>query len=199
VELLVMGADDTIINSFDRSTIRNNLRNKYGLSEDDFLVITGGKINSLKNIHLLVEAVAKLSHPKIKLLCFGEFALDMMEYCTEYIKSESVIYAGWLDNIEIYKHLFASDLACFPGKHSVLWEQAVGCGLPCIFKRIEGHEHIDLGGNCLLLDEVSVLSLQKSIKSVFSSLDFYENMKATALDRGTKLFSYYNIAESAIN
>ena len=31
-------------------------------------------------------------------------------------------------------------------------EKAVGKGKPCVFKRISGFEHIDIGGNCLFFE-----------------------------------------------
>ena len=56
-DLLVMGGDDTCIDFDHRENIRKEYRRKINVNDDDFLIITGGKINEGKNIHLLIEAV----------------------------------------------------------------------------------------------------------------------------------------------
>ncbi len=198
IELLVMGVDDEILHHIDQNKARKEVREKHGINEDDFILITGGKINKLKNIHLLIEAVANISTPKIKLLYFGEMDAEMEEYCRPFLNNQSIISAGWLDANTIYHYLYAADLVCFPGKHSVIWEQAVGMGLPCIFKRIEGHEHVDLGGNCILLDDVSPNALKETIFRIFSDKELYTHLKRTAETKGISAFSYYQIAKKAI-
>jgi hypothetical protein len=50
------------------------------------------------------------------------------------LDSSAIRYLGWVPSEKVYNYFFAGDLAFFPGTHSVLWEQAVGIGLPCILK-----------------------------------------------------------------
>ena len=61
----------------------------------------------------------------------------------------------------------------FPGKHSVIWEQAVGCGIPTVFKKIEGHNHIDLGGTCLLVNEGNEQELTEVILKIYNESDMF--------------------------
>ena len=109
-----------------------------------------------------------------------------------------VVSIGWINNIEIHEYLLISDLAVFPGKHSVIWEQAVGCGIPAIFKRIDGHEHIDLGGNCLLIDDGSVEEIKQALISILNDQLLYQKMKKISVRDGRKYFSYMNISSRAI-
>ena len=70
LDLLPAGADDEKIDYHNRSTIKKEICDKYDISNDDFLVITGGKIDEKKNIDKLMEAVTKIDNPKINsLLC----------------------------------------------------------------------------------------------------------------------------------
>ena len=71
VELLVMGLDDSSIDFKNREKIRSAIRNKININEDDFVLITGGKIDRRKNIHLLMQAVNELNISNIVLIIFG--------------------------------------------------------------------------------------------------------------------------------
>ncbi len=53
-ELLVMGADDEKVESAARQEVRKKIRMKYGIADDDFLVMTGGKIDKWKTQTLLL-------------------------------------------------------------------------------------------------------------------------------------------------
>ena len=50
IDLLIMGADDEAIDFLNKKSIRENVRNKYDIKEDEFLIVTGGKIDKNKNI-----------------------------------------------------------------------------------------------------------------------------------------------------
>ena len=104
-----------------------------------------------------------------------------------------------IDNIKIHEFLLISDLAVFPGKHSVIWEQAVGCGIPTVFKKIEGHHHIDLGGNCLLINEGNEQELTEVILKIYNDKNLYKKMKEVSMEKGRNYFSYDKIARRAIN
>ena len=110
---------------------------------------------------------------------------------------DRIINLGWITPEQANNYFFAADIACFPGTHSVLWEQAVGLGLPAIFKRWEGIDHIDLDGNCIMLDDVCVETIKKSILDVYNNKRLFVSMQESAKE-GIKIFSYYDIAKRAI-
>lgn len=53
-DILIMGADDEKIDFANRESIRREIREKYGIKDDELLIVTGGKIDEPKNIHLLI-------------------------------------------------------------------------------------------------------------------------------------------------
>ena len=69
--------------------------------------------------------------------------------------SDRVQLAGWVSAEQVYRYFLAADLVFFPGLHSVLWEQALACKVPCVFSKLEGFGHVDVPG-ALLLKERSV-------------------------------------------
>lgn len=195
-DLLIMGADESQIHWEDRTIIRSNIRKKYNISDDDFLIVTGGKINEAKNIHLLVEAVIRLNLAKLKLLIFGQPDAQMQSYFNN-ISSPNIIQLGWIDSLYAYDVFLSADLACFPGTHSVLWEQAVACGLPSIFKLWDGMRHVKVNENAILLPEVSADTLMETIESICSSQDVYNTMKRDACAIRNQ-FNYSVISKRAI-
>lgn len=197
LDLLVLGADDTLFDLSKKESIRERIRNYYGIENDDFLIVTGGKIDKKKNIHLVMKAIQELDQ-KIKLIVFGSINDDIKDEINLLSGSKNIRFIGWLPTSNIYDVLLASDLAIYPGTHSVLWEQTVGLGLPCIFKRWEGMQHVDVGGNCLFIDEITIINIKEIILRLYNDPLLLNQMKKTATERGIKRFSYFEIAKYAI-
>lgn len=197
VDLLVMGGDEDKIDFVHKDMIRAKIRSKYGIPDDAFLIVSGGKIDRPKNIHLLIETVRNLEDKGVFLLIFGKYENDMSEY--EALDCKNIRNAGWIPAEKSYDLFLSSDLAVFPGTHSVLWEQACASGIPAIFKDWDGgFSHVDVGGNCILLREISVVSLQNCIIQLLNDAKKYSMMKEIAQNRAAKEFSYIEIAKRAV-
>ena len=118
IGLLVMGGDDRYIH-FDRMTeLRNEVRQRLNITTDDFVLITGGKIDKPKNIHLLLRAVDELNLPDMKLIVFGQPNNEMEEIIAAYAKKDCICNLGWIDSKDVYDYFLASDLAVFPAQIS---------------------------------------------------------------------------------
>ena len=194
-ELLVMGVDDDEAQKALAPGVRKNRREEYGVSDDDFVIVTGGKIDSNKpQVISLMKAVNSLAGGKIKLIVFGSVT-DELKRSFEKNLGDSVKYIGWRRSEDIYTDFAAADLVAFPGLHSVLWEQAVGMGKPCAFKRIKGFEHVDLGGNCVFFENDSEQEYIRVIKYAQENIGALKN---EAEKKGMKTFSYKEIAKRAI-
>lgn len=198
VDLLVMGVDESVIDFKNKLSIRKDIRNELGISQDTFTIITGGKIEKNKNIHFLMRAITELGLDNINLIVFGSADDKMKSEIIELSKSNRIKNIGWISSKEVYKYYFASDLAFFPGTHSVLWEQAVGIGLPCVFKRWKGMEHVDVGGNCIFLKEGSLEEIKTTISKINNEKKLYSNMLKVASGKGVSEFSYLKIAKKSI-
>lgn len=198
IELLVMGADDEKVVEARNKKIRNSIREKFDINENDFLIITGGKLDKNKTqTLLLMEAIKSINLDNVKLIILGSVVPEYQDKFNSLL-CNSVQYIGWVDANEVYKYFNAGELAVFPGFHSVFWEQIVGLGKPCVFKYIEGFTHIDLGGNCKFLFEDSVEEIRKVITEIVNNNELYENMKNVAMTKGMDAFSYKKIAQKSI-
>lgn len=200
VELLVMGMDDEKAEAADNPQIKEQTRKKLGYAADDFVVITGGKIDHAKRqTLLLIEAVHKIQNPKLKLLVFGSVVDDMKEQLVSMCDAdERIQYIGWLQADDTYPYFAASDLAVFPGRHSVMWEQVAGQGIPMICKYWDGTTHVDIGGNVQFLYQDSTEEIQKKLEELMTKGEEYQKMRKVALEKGKKIFSYREIAKKAI-
>lgn len=195
-DVLIMGADDEMMDYDNRLTYRSVIRKQCGISDDEFLVVSGGKIESNKNIDSLINACASLN--KVRLLLFGSIDKSIEDSLKNLINSNSnVTYIGWIDSKDCYKYFYAADLVCFPGRHSVLWEQACASKVPCLIKWWHGMEHVNAGGNTFLLKDVTVQSLRDAIQSLVFT-DKYRKMLSVARSSKTDIFLYSGIAKKSI-
>ena len=191
-ELLVMGADDDLVEAAEKPEVRKEIRSKYHIAEDDFLIMTGGKIDQFKTqTLLLMEAVQKIKNLKVKLIVFGSITTDLKEKVNALADGEKVQSIGWIQAKDSY-------LVVFPGRHSVFWEQVAAQGIPMLCKKWDGTTHVDVGGNVRFLEKDSADEIQVAIEELLNQPEKYQQMKRVAVEQGKKTFLYSDIAKRCI-
>lgn len=196
-ELLVMGGDDEEVKKAKDETSISKLRRKYHIEEDDFLIVTGGKIDSAKKqTLLLMKAVKKIQDKKIRLIVFGSVEEMLKKEVESLSDGNKVQYIGWIKGSDSYQCFAAADLVVFPGRHSVFWEQVAAMGIPMICKYWDGTTHVDGGGNVVFFKEDSVESIVASIRTVIDQAN-YEKMKQAA-KQNAEHFCYSQIARQSL-
>jgi 1,2-diacylglycerol 3-alpha-glucosyltransferase len=198
LELLVLGGDLTEIDLNKKEEIRKEIREQLDIKHDDLVVITGGKIDSKKNVHLLMAEINKIANDKIKLIVFGSVSEELKTEIEELAKSKYIRFIGWKKSSDISNYLISSDIAFFPGTHSVLWEQSAALGLPGVFKYWEGMQHMDIGGNCIYLKEITEKKIRETLLNLYNNPEILNKMTLIAKNEGMKYFSYFDIAKRAI-
>ena len=199
VELLLMGIDDEKMEQSLKNYSKKDYRKKLNLSNDDFVILTGGKIdNSKKQIFNLISAVKEIKQKNVKLLIFGSVAKELKDEFFRSIDSKKIIFIGFINDEESFKMIDIADLVIFPGRHSVYWEQVVGQGTPLIVKYWEGSTHVDLGGNVKFLYKDNKDEIKNIIYSLLENKEDYEIMKNSAKKIEIENFKYSNIAKKSI-
>ncbi|MDE7063260.1 MAG: hypothetical protein K2O73_08465, partial [Lachnospiraceae bacterium] len=95
-DLLVMGADDDSVAHAADPKIQAAVREKYGIMPEDFLIVTGGKIDAFKTQTLLLaKAIQEISRENLKLLIFGSVEEDLKERLFALCDGKKVQYIGW--------------------------------------------------------------------------------------------------------
>lgn len=197
IELLVMGSDDEKVAQALVPECRHEIRAKYGISDDDFLIMTGGKIDMAKQqTLLLMDAVNRIENQNVKLIVFGSVVPELKDRVIEKC-SNRVQYIGWVQSEDSYKYFAAADLVAFPGRHSVFWEQVAGLGIPMICKLWDGTTHVDVGGNVIFLKQDTTGEIFDVISNLVNNSDAYNKMKNVA-ENGMNQFSYTYIAKKSI-
>lgn len=198
-DLLVMGADDDAVVEAKKPEIRVEVRRKFKIADDDFLIVTGGKIDAFKTqTLLLMQAVKQIQGKKVKLLVFGSIEEQLKEKVEKLCDGRKIQYIGWAKGNQSYRYFAAADLVVFPGRHSVYWEQVAGLGIPMVCKYWEGTTHVELGGNVEFIHEDSVECIENILKEIINRPDKYQEMKDVAEKKGMEVFSYNRISERAI-
>lgn len=176
------------------------IRTKYNIFEDEFLIVTGGKIDRFKKQTInLMRAVKDNCSKNVRLIVFGTVHEEIKQEFDSYVDNEKIIYVGWINSDETYDYIALADLVVYPGRHSVLWEQTVGQGKPMLCKWWEGTTHVDIGGNVLFLQSDSYEEIKNSLSYIIESKGVYHNMREAAQKEERKKFYYDVISDQSIN
>ena len=198
-ELLVMGADDEEVERAETEENKKKVRGNLGITNDDFVIVTGGKIDEWKKqTLLLMEAVKKLKKENVKLIIFGPVSDAIKGQFNQLFDEKVMRYISWANTTAAYDYFAIADLVVFLGRHSVYWEQVVGQGKPMVCKRWDGTTHIDVGGNVEFLEEDSVDIIKEKLENLINNPEKLDVMKNVTKEKGVDFFSYKKIAEISI-
>ena len=193
-ELLVMGSEDDKVRASLEPGRKAANRKRFGLGDDDFVVVFGGKVDKAKTqVLLLMDAVNSIPDESVKLVVFGSIIPEMKEALMSRC-GERVQYIGWATPEQSYDYFCMADVVCFPGRHSVYWEQVAGMGIPLIVRKWDGTTHVDVCGNALFLTEDSAEEIGRKILEI---KDNYSDFRSRAETAG-KEFMYSSIAERSL-
>ena len=157
---------------------RHEIREKYKLSDEDFVILFVGRLVEYKGVFELIEAFNYVSknNKKIKLVIAGSLTYSSnnksaqfkrIANCCE--KNESIIITGYVDNSEIYKYYQACDIValltkideCFP----LVGIESFAAGKPIITTRTGGVMELADSTNSIYVrkDQNMVSDLTKSL------------------------------------
>ena len=213
MEIMPLGADLDLINELKEKGARSEVRKKLEINESDFVIFSGGKLTPHKKTELLLEAFEKLNNDDSKifknvhLIIVGdsnEKDVDYFESLKKYAqRNKNIHFVGWLNPIEIYKNLLASDIAVFPQSQSVLWQKAISTGLPLVVGLVLGNRVDYLNEkNCILVMEDGEMNAQKiaeHIYKLYADASFFAKMQSAAFETTSELLDWNKIVEKTLN
>lgn len=162
IDFLPIGADSKLAAQLP-SVI--NIREEYGFTDDDRIIVSGGKMGIGKGTHYLIKAVDSLrSHfPSLKLVLFGKFEDDETETLAK--NSPFIKVEGWCDRETTLKLLKMADVACWPVHHTTLVEDAISVGTPLILRKTRTTAHL-IDGNGVWIDTPDSASIETAISII---------------------------------
>lgn len=195
-DVLILGADDEALDLKNRAIIREKIRNLYKIKKDDYLIVTGGKLDKKKKVDVLINSIKDKNN--VKLLIFGSVSKEFEKEFNDLVnKYPDIIYIGWVDSSKVYDYFFAADLVYFGGGHSALWEQACASKTPCVFNNWHGIEHLNNGGNSIFVNGSNIDEISKTIDNLLFT-DEYNKMKTVAESTATDVYLYSNVAKKSL-
>lgn len=192
IEIIPQVGDDTTAQKYNHVQERQALCEKYHLDSHKTILLFGaGTIDEKKNSMSLISAVEK--NTDFELVIFGTFTPDVKATISKHLEQSNIHYIGNLDGETIYRTIIASDMAIYPGQHSVLWDNTVACGTPLCVKRWEGMDYFDINGNCKYIIDGTTEELVNLLDGLDSQT--IEYMRSAALGIAKKKFSATEIAK----
>ena len=197
LDVLIMGIDSDRIPNKNIPWCKET-REKFQISKNGFTFISGGKLDNNKKIIESIKAFSKIKNEACFFLIFGSVLDDIKaEFSTLVENDNRIRYIGYVDSDDVWKYFYASDFGLFPGRHSVLWEEAIGCGLPCLFHRYEEKDHTEVCGNCICIEQFDEDTIYRNMTKVLENKEYYAQLKANA-EKASNEFSYHTIAEKSV-
>lgn len=173
---------------------KNILMEKFGLKDDDFVVLYTGRIIPEKGVLELIQSLDYIDNEKVKIIIIGS-ARFANKSCTTYERAvaeeikkhkDQVIFTGYVPNEELYQYYSLAHIAVVPSK----WEEPAGlvvieamaAGKPVVTTGSGGiREYTD--ENCSLFvnnDEFLSKSLAEKIIQLMNDTNRIKEMGAMA-------------------
>lgn len=177
------------------------LRAKYGIAQDDVVIVYAGRTIPVKGVKELIESFKKLNNlQKCKLLIvgsanYGEQVKTDYDYEIEELAKDikdKIKFTGYIDNEELYKIHNISDIAIVPS----MWEELFGLvvvefmssGLPLIVTKSGGIPEI-VDDNCAYVidkDENLIDNMAAKIDYLVQNENIRKNMGIKGRERAQK-------------
>ncbi len=197
LDTLLLGIDTDKMPK-DKSAIRIKVRQELGIPKTSFVFFQGGKLYKERKVLETLKSFLVLNNENLHLILIGKLFDDIKDDAIKLIeKSKNIHYLGFINGTEVKNYLIASDFGIFPNLHSVIWEEAIGCGLPCVFGKYKGENHMNICDNCILIDNPTEENIKSILLKVSSDKDYYEKLKINA-EKASDSLSYYNIAQKSL-
>lgn len=189
-EIGLLNESDCIVapNAIDKSVFcykeRKNLRKKYGIAQDDFIVAFVGTFNNRKGSLRLSKAIDRLDNVKSFFIGGeGESALED-PIC------DGIIFKGSLPHNVIPDYLNMADIFVLPtlneGCANAIIE-AMACGLPIISSNLPFNHDVLNKTNSILIDPMNIDEIAEAINKLKNNQSFRKKLSDGALKTAERL------------
>ena len=162
---------------------RNELRDKYGIKENESLLLLVSRLTAEKNINFLFDAIVEILKENIgaKFMLVGDGYL--VPELKEKVKKENlenrIIFAGVIDHQEIKNYYVAGDIFVYASKsetQGMIITEAMYMGLPIVAIKATGIESLVKNNiNGILVSE-NKTEFISAVKKLIDNKDLREKM-----------------------
>ncbi len=157
---------------------KEELRKSFGIKEDEFVVISAGRLDINKNNETIIRAIAKVSGIHLLICGDGEERENLIKLSNKLGVSDRIHFLGnRTDIVDLYKISNAFIMMSFREGLSRSIMEAMASGLPCIVSEVRGNtDLIDNGKNGFLYHSKDVDGIADGIKKLANNVDLCKRM-----------------------
>lgn len=161
---------------------KNNLRNKYNISQNDFVVCFVGQFNQRKGVMRVSKALELLNDKSIKALFMGS-GVEQPTY-------GGILFRGTVDHDMLPDFLNCADVFVLPSlnegcPNAVV--EALACGLPIISSDLPFNYDLLNNKNSILVNPNNINEIASAIKFLKDNSDIRDSMSLNAIQKSTEL------------
>ena len=178
----------------------NNLKEKYGIKDDEILIFSPRAITPLYNIDVIIEAISKLIKSGYKVKCmlsfaFGdEYFLQLKNQVQGLRLINNIIWLGFLTYKDMSEHYNAADVVVsIPSSDSSPKSvyEAMFCRKPIVVSDLEwSYELLD---KCNCIARVNIKDVEylfKAIEKIITDSEYAQQLADNGLSAAHKYFDY---------
>lgn len=174
IQVIYNSVDTTRFNPAIRDRFRASIRTQHGIGADKLLILFVGNEYKQKGLPILLRAVAKFGHKKVRLMVAG---IDSNKHYRRWVQqigmAEATIFLGYQKKLEgLYG---TADLLVLPTQYDPFANvclEAMACGTPVITTKMNGaSEIIEHGRDGFVLDSGTVDEVAARIKDFMAVTD----------------------------
>jgi len=195
------GVDLKMFNPANRLLYRDSLRQKYGISGSEPVLMFAGGDWERKGLLYVIEALSLLLRPRVKLLIVGRGDEKLYGQLAELKRvRERITFVSHANNI--WEYYAASDVFVFPTIYEpfgLAIVEAMASGLPVITSQLAGASEFMADGvdSLWLSDPSDINDLAAKIELLLSNVELRKTMGERARETAEKL-SWNQVAQKTI-
>lgn len=191
IRLLPIGAD---VDHFQPILDRDQFLAKYHLTDDQILIVHGGKMTRDKHVDRIIEAFQRIPNDHIRLILFG--SIEDQDLQALIAQDPRILTLGWLNRPETLSVLANCHFGIWNTRHTTLLEDSLAAGLPLVLRYYGSTCHL-IDGSGVFLYEGSVHEIQEKMQLLIDHPELLAAFKQAAQNLGA-ILSYPEIARESI-
>jgi len=181
------------------SEARQEVRGENGVSDQDILLVTAGRISREKNLGFVLKAMAEVKDKHcFKFLLIGSGDQAVLNALKDEVKmlglDQSVFFQGFVPNKDLSRYYSAADFGVWPDLPSITIIEAIGCYLPLILPDSKTVNHLIANDNGFSFKNSNLRSLVELLEKL-STGEFSRPNLNQELKKAANVFNYLTVAE----
>lgn len=163
---------------------KGNFKSKYGIDENEKLILFLGRIHKIKGLDLLIDSFSQIKNENVKLAIVGGdygFKDELEKQIEKYGLSDKVIFPGVLTGKDKIEALTDCDIFVMPSRYESFTTsglEAMACSKPLVLTK-NNHIHTWVKDNVGLTCEFDEEDLSECMKTLLNDEELCEKFGKT--------------------